>query len=267
MKVDCTGARRLVHLHLDGELPPMDAELLDQHLASCDFCERLANEFEEMDGALRKALAKCPVSPPPMEAVRRKVAAGSIRRGIISTWLPAAAAFILAIAGLSYFMRGGDAPLHVAPAVVVSGGETVHVFEPNQNVAQPGRTGTELQEDAVAWGLSNEPIALRFASGVQMVASHEAVVRIGRDKIDLFKGDLRVDLSDARSSFAVITPWGQFTSSGAIFYVHSNVEDGSAVVRVVSGEVEVERGEGTARTLEAGGQLTLKPDPHHAIVL
>lgn len=264
--IDCNSAIRLTHLKLDGDLPREDARLLQRHLESCEQCQRSSAELADVAEALRSGLAS---APPPADVcrTRREVELSRMRRDLFSSWLPAVAAFILVAGAIHFFFSGRTAtPVNVAPAVVVSGGEAVHVFEPNQNVSQPGRTGVELQEHTVAWGLSDAPIALRFASGAQVELSNEAVVRIGRDSLSLFKGDLRADLTETSESFTVATPWGEFAASGAIFHVHSDAEDSSAVVRVVSGEVRVEQ-QGWSRVIDAGGQLTLKPDPHRAIIL
>lgn len=265
-KIDCSAARRLTHLRLDGELAAEDSRLLMQHTARCRRCERANTELEELDGALREGLAACPPAPQPVDATRRQVKQARLMRRVLSTLLPAAAAFILVAGSLFFALRDGGHAVNVAVAVVVSGGEAIHVFEPNQRVAQPGQTGTELQEHAVAWGLSSDPIALRFAGGARAQLSNEAVVRIGRNSLDLFNGDLRADLRDAEESFTVGTPWGQFESRDAVFLVHSDPDDSNAVVRVISGEVRVEQHRWT-RVLEAGEQLTLRPDPYRTVAL
>jgi len=158
------------------------------------------------------------------------------------------------------------AAVHAAPAVVISGGDAIHVFEPNEKTAQPGETGGELQEASVAWGLGGEPIALEFVGNARVGLSEEAVVRIGRESIDLFKGNLRADLQDAQGQFSVVTPWGEFSGPGSLFLVHSDAEGGAARLTVIAGEVQVEA-QGRRSTLSAGQAVTLKPDPEQTISL
>jgi len=148
--------------------------------------------------------------------------------------------------------------------VVVAGGDAVHVFEPNQRVAHPGQTGACLEEQTVAWGLGEEPIVLEFASGARLDLGEEAVVRIGRGSIDLFKGWLRVDLTNARGPFTVSTPWGEFAGEGAVFSVQSSADEGAARLSVIAGEVTVDA-RGATRTLPSGSAITLKPDPRRVM--
>ncbi len=272
--LDCQQARRLIHLRLDGELADDDASRLDGHLTRCTRCRRALYELTRIDAALREGLAAA--EPPPRLAarVRARLAEAPAVRPAWAAWLPAAAALLLA-AGLVLFglsrlgthdgQRPGPAPL-VAPAVVISGGDAIHVFEPNQKTAQPGHTGEELQEQSVAWGLGGSAISLQFAGGARITLSDEAVVRIGRDSVDLFKGDLNADLSDATGPFTVATPWGEMSAEGAVFDVSSRADEETAQLSVVQGEVAVESRD-LQRTVGAGETVRLNPDPERVFEL
>jgi len=268
--LDCEAARRLIHLRLDGELAGGDASRLDEHLTRCPRCRRALDELQRIDAALREGLAAA--EPPPQLAarVRARLAEAPPARAAWTAWLPAAAALLLAaglvLFGLSRIGPGtgdgpgsGPSPL-VAPAVVISGGDAIHVFEPDQKTAQPGHTGEELQEQSVAWGLGGSAISLQFAGGARITLSDEAVVRIGRDSVDLFKGDLNADLTEADGRFAVATPWGEMSAEGAVFDVSSRADEDSAQLSVTSGEVSVQSRD-MQRTVAAGETIQLKPDP------
>jgi len=265
--VDCASIRRLIHLGLDGELRDEDARLLEEHLEQCEECARFREELERVDAALREGLGAIRLPEPEFGDARQRVSRSRTGRAAWVMWLPAAAAFVLVSLALlvaTPMLRGPE--VAAAPAVVVRGGDAIHVFEPDQKTAQPGRTGGSLQERSVAWSMGGESIALEFAGGACVELSDEAVVRIGRDCLDLFKGDLRADLTGVREQFAVVTPWGEFRGADAVFTVQSDVDGSAARVTVASGEVEVSR-RGWTRTLTAGEAVTLKPDPQQTIYL
>ena len=266
-RLDCERAMHLLHLKLDGELREDDARLLAEHIEGCEHCRRLQDELERVDAALREGLKAIEAPEPAVAATRQEVHRARRARSRWYTWLPAAAAFLLVALVALLVIPGLQGPVaEAAPATVVSGGDAIHVFEPNEKTAQAGRTGTELQERSVAWGMGEEPIALAFAGGARVGLSDEAVVRIGRDTIDLFKGNLRADLTNTEKEFSVITPWGEFTCSGALFLVYTDTNGGAARVSVISGDVTVARG-GRERVLSENESITLEPDPKQTIAL
>lgn len=267
-RLDCQSARRLIHLKLDGELPQVDAELLAEHVEQCERCRTLQEELGRVDAALSEGLGAIEAPEPDVAAARQRVRKARRSNAVWSTWLPAAAAALLVLTLVLLGAPALDGPdsASAAPATVVSGGDAVHVFGPNERTAQSGTTGTELQESSVAWGLGDEPIALEFVGGARVELSNEAVVRIGRNSIDLFKGGLRVDLREAGEQFSVVTPWGEFTGAGSLFTVHSDANGGSARISVHEGDVRV-ISRGTERVLSEGEAATLQPDPTQTIAL
>jgi hypothetical protein len=266
-RIDCQSAERLIHLELDGELRAEDARLLEQHLERCESCRELSEELHRVDGALREGLGALEVGEPAAEATRQRIGRTRRSRPLWGALLPAAAAFVLvALTLLVAAPRMQNAQTPAAPATVVSGGDAIHVFGPDERTAQPGRTGTALQERSVAWGMGDEPIGLEFAGGARVGLSEEAVVRIGRESIDLFKGSLRADLRESEGGFSVVTPWGELSGSGSQFLIHSDVNGSSARVAVISGEVRVVRGE-RVRVIAENESMLLKPDPTQTITL
>ncbi|MFP4249533.1 MAG: zf-HC2 domain-containing protein [Armatimonadota bacterium] len=267
-RLDCEIAERLIHLKLDGELREHDRRLLTEHVERCENCRRLHEELSQVDAALREGLAALEMPEPDVDGTRQKIDRARRPRRSWSRWLPAAAAALLVatVTLIALPRLGGPGSVAAAPAMVVSGGDAVHVFEPDQKTAQSRRAGTQLQEHSVAWGLGGEPILLEFADGARVGLSNEAVVRIGRKSIDLFKGGLRVDLEDADEDFTVVTPWGEFSGPGSLFIVHSDADAGSARIDVYSGEVTVSS-RGAQQVLTEGQTSTLKPDPERAITL
>ncbi len=267
-RLDCEITERLVHLKLDGELRGDDQRLLTEHMDRCEDCRRLHEELSQVDGALREGLGALEMPEPDIDGTRQSIQRARRFRPSWSRWLPAAAALLLVVTVtlIALPRLGGPGSVAAAPAMVVSGGDAMHVFEPDQRTAQSRQAGTELQEHSVAWGLGGEPILLEFVGGARVGLSNEAVVRIGRKSIDLFKGGLRVDLENAGEDFTVVTPWGEFSGPGSLFIVHSDADGGSARIDVYSGEVTV-NSRGTQRVLAEGQTSTLKPDPERAITL
>lgn len=267
MTVECDHARRLIHLRLDGELPPGDADLLARHLESCAECRALDEQLCRVDAALRAGLAPGEPAADFAARVRRQVETARRVRPAWVTWLPAAAVFLIAAIGLLVAgprLRGPQAP--AAPAVVVSGGDAIHLFEPDEKVAQPAHTGAALPEESVAWGMGGSAIVLQFATGAHVNLSDEAVVRVRRDGLDLFKGDLHADLSAVTEPFTVATPWAVIEGAGASFRLRSIPGDDDAELMVDTGTVTVRR-QGIGTTVAAGESVRLGPDPDSTFVL
>ena len=266
-KLDCANAERLIHLKLDGLLEKEDAALLAEHVEHCEHCRELQEQLGRVDRALREGLGAIQYPEPDIDVTRQKVQKARKTRRAWTVWLPAAAAVLLVATIMLTSAPGLNGPaVSAAPATVVSGGDAMHVFAPDEKVAQPGETGDELQERSVAWGLGGNPATLQFVGGARVGLSNEAVVRIGRDSIDLFKGGLRVDLKEAEGEFVVVTPWGEFSGPGALFMVRAAEDGGSASVTVSTGEVTVES-RGAKHVLTEGETETLQPDPSQTISL
>ncbi|MGD9497224.1 MAG: zf-HC2 domain-containing protein [Armatimonadota bacterium] len=264
--LDCDAAREMIHLRLDGELSGEQAELLGAHLASCGSCRAFEAELGRIDAALREGLAAAELSVELAPRVRARLAPRPQVRRAWATWLPAAAAFVLAALGVVVALSRGAPRAEAAPAVLISGGDAIHVFEPHQRTAQPGRTGEALREESIAWGAGGETVGLQFAGGARIDLGEEAVVRIGRDSVDLFKGSLRADLTRAKGTFAVVTPWGKVSGTGALFVVYSNPDGATARLSVVSGRAQVEE-RGSVRLVEEGQTIVLEPDPGRVLEL
>ncbi|MEA3403846.1 MAG: zf-HC2 domain-containing protein [Armatimonadota bacterium] len=266
--LDCETARRYIHLRLDGELTDEDAHLLEEHLAHCARCRKACEALTRIDRALRSAV-QSPRAPQDLAAKateRVHRAAGGMR--LWRTWVPAAAAFLIA-AGLLLLLRPAPEPepaVSTAPAIVLSGGDAIHVFEPDARVAQSGRTGELLPERSVAWALSDTPTTLAFADGAEVSLNEEAVVRIGRASVDLFTGRLRADLRLADEPFTVSTPWGDVAGEHAVFIVRLDADSSSARVHVLDGDVTI-AADGGQETVSAGQTAELQLDPEQEIML
>ncbi|MFW6437946.1 MAG: anti-sigma factor family protein [Armatimonadota bacterium] len=263
-KLNCEDAERLIHLKLDGLLAEEDAPALAEHTKQCAHCRELQEQLERVDAALREGLGAIDLPEPDFAATRQRVRKAQRFRTAWTTWLPAAAALLLVTTVVLAALQSPD--LSAAPAMVLSGGDSMHVFAPDERVAQSGETGVALQERSVAWGLGGNPATLQFVGGARVGLSNEAVVRIGRNSIDLIKGALRVDLEDAEGDFAVATPWGDFGGGKGLFLVRAAADGGSASITVFTGEVTVES-RGTKQVLTEGQMKTLQPDPSQAITL
>jgi len=265
--VDCDHARMLMHLRLDGELPAEDAALLARHLESCADCRAIDEELRRVDAALREGLASGEPSADLAARVCERLQVVRPVRSAWATWLPAAAVFLIAAVGLLVVgPRLRPPPVAAAPAVVVSGGDAIHVFGPDEKIAQPGHTGAELPEESVAWGMGGSAIVLQFATGARVNLSEEAVVRVRHDALDLFKGDLDADLSKVAEPFTVATPWAEIAGERANFRLRAAPGDDGADLSVSAGEVTLRR-QGLSSTVAAGETVRLRPDPDSTFVL
>ena len=157
-------------------------------------------------------------------------------------------------------------PMGSAPAVVARGGESLHVFGEDSNVARPACTGDSLDEDVVAWGVNETTIALQFKGGARMELSREAVVKIGENSITLIKGGLYADLTEATDSFRVITPWGTVSGDGSAFALISGEQFDAARLLVSSGAVNIDANDARSHA-QAGASVVLREDAQSSLVL
>lgn len=260
----CKQARRLIHLQLDGELGEAERRELDDHLAGCAHCARLAAELGRLEGALREGLA-APVPQADLVAgVRQQVA--PTRPARRASWRPyALAAAAVAVAAIVYAVAlrpSGPQP----PAVVAGGGQSLHVFTPGSKVAHTAEVGEPLEERVIAWGADESRISLRFADGARLNLSKNAVIRIGRQSVTLFKGSVHADLSATDQPFALLTPWGVVGGSGATFSLTALPAQQFARLVVIEGAVSV-RSDGRDSTVEARHSVLLRPVSSKVLVL
>jgi len=153
-----------------------------------------------------------------------------------------------------------------SPAVVARGGESLHVFSDDSNVARPARTGDPLAEDVVAWGVNETTIALEFRGGAKLELSREAVVKIGSDSITLIKGGLQADLTGAEDDFRVITPWGTVSGDDSVFILITGEQFEAARLLVNSGDVAIDSND-SRRHAQEGANVLLGEDAQHTLVL
>ena len=278
---DCKRAKELLHLRLDGELAGADADALTAHLAACENCRTAAEELENIASALSAELAEL-APPADLEARIRASVAATVqtvpepvpqRRTAPMLWAFAAAAAVALALYVGSQMGAGAPPASVSgmlmgtsPAIVARGGESLHVFGEDSNVARPARTGDLLDEDVVAWGVNETTIALEFRGGARLELSREAVVKIGAASITLIKGGLYADLTDVTDSFQVITPWGTVSGDGSAFALISGEQFEAARLLVSAGAVVIDAND-SRRHAQAGASVILREDTQHTLVL
>jgi hypothetical protein len=263
-EMTCRQAHRLIQLRLDGELADAHARQLDQHLAACAHCARLAQDLGRLDGALREGLSLPIPAAGLAEGVRERAARTRPRR--VASWRPLAlAAAAVAVAAIVYGVaRHHSGP--EAPAVIAGSGQSLHVFAPGAKVAHAAETGEALQERTVVWGTDEARIPLHFADGARLSLSEDAVIRIGRRSVTLFKGSVHADLSRTQEDFALATPWGVVGGSRSTFSLTASPGVGSARLVVVEGAVRV-RANGGERVIQARRSVLLRPVPADVLVL
>ena len=278
---DCKRAKELLHLRLDGELAGADADALTAHLAACEDCRAAAGELDKIASGLSEGLA-APTPPADLETrIRASVAAAlqtapeplPQRRVAPMVWAFAAAAAVALALYVGTQMGASTPPASVpgmlmgaSPAIVVRGGESLHVFSDDSNVARPAHTGDPLDEDVMAWGVNETTIALDFRGGARLELSREAVIKIGANSITLIKGGRYGDLTDATDSFRVITPWGTVSGDGSAFALISGEQSEAARLLVSSGDVTIDANDSRLHA-EAGASVVLREDTQHTLVL
>lgn len=279
--IDCRRANELLHLRLDGELTGADADALTAHLAVCEDCSAAAAELARIADALSESLAAL-TPPADLEARIRASVAETVpaapepaprRRMAPMVWAFAAAAAVALALYVGSQMGIGVPPasapglqMGTSPAIVTSGGESLHVFSDDSNVARPARTGDPLAEDVVAWGVNETTISLDFRGGAKLELSREAVVKIGADSITLIKGGLHANLAEATDSFRVITPWGTVSGDGSAFTLITGEQFEAARLLVRAGNVTIEAN-GSRRRVHEGESVLLREDTEHTLVL
>jgi hypothetical protein len=103
-----------LHAYLDGELPPMDRERVERHLAECPPCRaRLTEERALIERAGQLLGLAVPSSPsraaPPLDRLRQRQAWRHVRLPLV--W---AATIVLAV-GLGWYLRGTPQTLSERP--------------------------------------------------------------------------------------------------------------------------------------------------------
>ena len=85
---------------LDGELPPVDRQAVEAHLAGCPTCRALLQDLRDLQAVARAAPRAVPAPEAAWEVVRAHRPAGLQRRVTLPAWaLAAAAAVLVAIGG------------------------------------------------------------------------------------------------------------------------------------------------------------------------
>ena len=132
-----------LHAYLDGELPPVESERLDAHLAACPACRvRLEEERALIERASKLLSRAVPPTPeraaPPLHQLRRPRVAWRLRMPL--AW----AATVLMAVGLGWFLRGptagirsaaGDAQLDPAPSAQLAAEAPPRAAAPDSRLA------------------------------------------------------------------------------------------------------------------------------------
>ncbi len=264
----CEEAQRLVHLRLDGELAEADAHLLEAHLDQCEACRKASEDFASIESALHGGLNRLEVPEGLDVRVRSAVTASSLSRRSVPrvVWAFAAAAAVTLVVWAGMIGGGSGEKAFASPAIVARGGESLHVFTDDSPTSKLAHTGDSLEEDAVAWGVNETTIGLRFRGGTRLELSREAVVKIGEDSVTLIKGGLYADLTEATDDFKIATPWGTVSGPGSAFALISGSNEDDARLLVNSGEVVIQSNN-SRRTAMGGESVVLSQDTQSMLVL
>ena len=76
LRRDCESTRPLISAFFDGDLSPAESMELHQHLASCDDCRRIFDEYHR----IRSGMRELPPSPPPPPDLARSVWSETVDR-------------------------------------------------------------------------------------------------------------------------------------------------------------------------------------------
>jgi anti-sigma factor RsiW len=158
---NCLWARQQISVHLDSELSPFEAFLLEAHLAGCASCRAHAAELERLTGILRAAPPEAPAVAFPLP--RR-------RAGRIYALSAVSAAATIAVVALSGLMS-----LHVSP--VRTPGQDLRTARERMTLKEQllDRLGTVRREPA-----SRTPRGLEAAEQMALVTGTQTTVAWSR---------------------------------------------------------------------------------------
>lgn len=116
--MSCAKFEERIALHVEGDLGPKEAAVVERHLGQCAACCALAEELRESQAAL-KTLRHQRVGEEIFAELRRSVLVNVRPR--TATWKCAAAAAVLVIAAAALFLRGPQRP-QVGRAILPAAG-------------------------------------------------------------------------------------------------------------------------------------------------
>jgi anti-sigma factor RsiW len=145
VKLACAEASRLIGLHHDGELAPLEAIRLERHLADCESCRTRARALAALSSALRdRSLA---FEPPAGFATRLPGRAASRSRSFLPLAASLVAGSLLTLAGAKLFPRADRGGASIARDVVAAQiratlpGHMTDVISSDQHTVKPWFSG------------------------------------------------------------------------------------------------------------------------------
>ncbi|MCX8065344.1 MAG: FecR domain-containing protein [Candidatus Hydrogenedentes bacterium] len=254
----CSEIEQEIQAYIDGELERAKALIVEEHIASCNHCKTLFEEYRKINAILHEALypyrlcesldKKVMEKIPTKEDSYEKAHALTLRvKGeeepsyFFTKVVPYFAVALMAVLGTFIFMRWPSikelSPITIGYAVIVDG-EGFLTSEGKPNKLTKGRpyqikAGTSVE--TISQGLCI--VGLNDATTIRL-AQDTRIRVITERNIELEKGKVLCEVSRGSRLFKVHTAQGQITVFGTKFQVE--LMEGKLITTVISGEVKVE---------------------------
>ena len=228
----CSKVPPLLSRYLDSELLPRETAEVEGHMAQCESCRALLQNWRLQGSHLRSHLRRHPLGDEFVQRVvvnasaqkaggRRPEAAELPKRNLLH-WLPAAAAILAVIFVTSQFApnKGG-----IGFARVIDPGESLEVLAMNSSVWMRGAAGELLRSGD--WLRNPVPgaaeILWRDACRLTLEPGTLAHIQAGStpagDQLVLLRGALHSEVENGGADLQVRTPAGSVSGAGGSFDV------------------------------------------------
>lgn len=252
----CSDFQSLIPDYLDGKLSTARTMLLEDHSNECVACR---TEIKEQRNLLAAKSATY-VAPKHASRARGQATSGKWTAGRIARWaVPAAAAVVLAVAGLFMYERLDLSGSTLAATVESADGL---VFVVSDQESHPLAVGEQLQKGQRVRTAKDANAVLRLPDGSSVEMRERSEFSVTENMrgvtVHLDRGDVIVEAAKQHNGRLYVQTADSLVSvKGTIFAVESGTK--GSRVSVVEGEVQVSHG-GKNESLLPGDQTTTQPE-------
>lgn len=255
----CDDFRSLIPGYLDGKLSAAKKMLLEDHSNECVACRASIKEQKNLAAAKSAAKSATYVAPNHVRRAKATTASKWPARRIARWAAPAAAAVVIAVAGLFMYERL-DMSGSTLAATVESADGLVYVV--NDQESHPLAVGEQLQKGQRIRTAKDANAVLRLPDGSSVEMRERSEFSVTENMrgvtVRLDRGDVIVEAAKQHNGrLYVQTPDSLVSVKGTIFAVESGTK--GSRVSVVEGEVQVSHA-GKNESLLPGDQTTTQPE-------
>ncbi len=277
----CAQVSSLLQAHIDKELSPAEAAILEQHLSDCRLCSAEMRRQRASSALLfevfepkRLQQNQCPqilAHLPEMDRTQRlshevtwRAKHPPKRAAWFLTVMPAMALLVLFVLGIAIVTYWPDANLagKVVGMVTYQEGHALSSSEESTNRHRVALKTMILQDETIETR-ENGKLIIGLAGPTQMKLDGDTRVKIENErKINVETGRIWLDVSKDERLFRVTTPSGDITVYGTAFSVE--VTENSTIIIVEEGKVQASN-DITFAELQADESLEMSLGERHLV--